>query len=168
MIDKLLKVDSTKDNLVDQIEDLQERISELERFALTSQDIVVTKIDCSGDIYTVQFTEYSATSTIVGWSSFSSKYIRYKKIGKLMFVQFYLTGESDDTATTFTLPYSLTTNPPIYVVCKIINGGAAATIGLLGMAISNNVVYLYPAITGGPWSASGGKEAIGQFWYEVD
>ena len=84
-----------------------------------------------------------------------------------MFVQFYLTGTSNDTITRFTLPYALTSNPPLYVTCRIINGGAAATIGLLGMAVSANIVYLYPAITGGTWAATGGKEVIGEFWYEV-
>jgi len=34
----------------------------------------------SADAYTVAYTDYSATSTVVGWSSFTNKLIYYKKM----------------------------------------------------------------------------------------
>ena len=42
--DPLLQADASKDNLIEQIQDLQERIDELERFALTSKNILASKI----------------------------------------------------------------------------------------------------------------------------
>ena len=43
-------------------------------------------------VTSVAWTDYSATSTIVGWSSYTTKSIFYKKIGKLVFVQFVISG----------------------------------------------------------------------------
>lgn len=37
MADPLLKTDATKDNLIEQVQDLQERMDQLERFALTEE-----------------------------------------------------------------------------------------------------------------------------------
>jgi len=48
---------------------------------------------------------YSAVSTIVGWSSFTTKLIYTKKIGKTVFVSFFLHGVSNATTISFTLPY---------------------------------------------------------------
>jgi hypothetical protein len=36
-------------------------------------------LQITGDLYQVSWTDYSATSTIVGWSSFTEKFIYYKK-----------------------------------------------------------------------------------------
>ena len=167
MIDKLLKVDSTKDNVVDQIQDLQERMAELERFALTSQDIVATKIECSGDIYTVEWTDYSALSTIVGWTSYTIKKIFYKKIGKLVFVQFDIEGVSDDTVATFTLPYSQQSDLKLVKAAREIDDGAA-DIGFYTLAAGGSTVTCYPDIAGSAWANSGNKYVYDQFLFETD
>lgn len=60
----------------------------------------VPNYDTSGSAWV----DYSATSTIVGWSSFTTKIIRYRIIGKQMFVSFFLSGTSNSISLTFTLP----------------------------------------------------------------
>ena len=57
-----------------------------------------------GDIYTTAYTDYSATSTVTGWSSTTVKQIWYKKVGKIAYVWWEITGTSNSTITTFTLP----------------------------------------------------------------
>ena len=115
----------------------------------------------------VPWTDYSGTSTIVGWSSYSVKIIRYSKdVKQRVFVEFYITGTSDSTSTTFTLPYSNTTNPPLLVVLGIKDNGTFA-VGRMTLDANSSTVTVYPTISGGSWTNSGTKEIYGQFWYEA-
>ena len=164
MPDELLKVDSTKDNLIEQIRDLREKIDELERFALTSQDIVATSINCSGDIYTVEWTDYQDISTIVGWSATTVDVLRYKKIGNLVFVQFWFVGTGDNTATTFTLPYE--PDSSVTRTIRIRNNGTDA-VGLYEQSADSGIAVFYPTIAGGTWTASGDKRIMGDFVYSA-
>ena len=55
------------------------------------------------------FTDYSSTSTIAGFSSFTTKQIQYLRQGKLLYVQIDLrcaSPNSSGTTTTFTIPYN--------------------------------------------------------------
>lgn len=115
----------------------------------------------------VPWTDYSATSTIVGWSSYTTKEIYYKKIGKLVFVRFFIRGVSDNTVTTFTLPYSLSSDETtLQAPIRIMDTGTYA-VGLFTLAASSATVNCYPAIIGGTWTNSGDKRVYGHFWYET-
>jgi hypothetical protein len=118
------------------------------------------------DIVTaVSWKDYSATSTIVGWSSFSEKAIEYKKIGKLVFVNFRLRGTSDDTSTTFTLPYSEEhVGHPIFMCRSEDNSNLAIAFGQM---LSGSTVSLWPDLAASAWTSSGTKSVYGQFWYEA-
>jgi hypothetical protein len=70
-----------------------------------SQTFSGTTNTFSGDLYTVTWTDYSGSSTIVGWTTPTAK-IRYKKIGKLVWVQYQITGTSNAGTTSFTLPFA--------------------------------------------------------------
>lgn len=50
------------------------------------------------------WTDYSASSTVVGWAATPTKEILYCKVGKIVFVSFYITGTSNATGASFTLP----------------------------------------------------------------
>jgi hypothetical protein len=64
----------------------------------------------SGTLET-SWTDYSASSTIVGWQvSGRVAAIYTKKIGKTVFVHFRITGTSDSTGMSFTLPYTQTSS----------------------------------------------------------
>jgi hypothetical protein len=64
-----------------------------------------------GDIYTNAWADYSATSTIAGWSGFTTKNIYYKKIGKTVFIHAIIIGTSNGSNAYFTVPYAYATSP---------------------------------------------------------
>ena len=113
--------------------------------------------------------DYSATSTIVGWSSFTQKSIYLKKIGKIVFVAFRFEGTSDSTSTTFTLPYTA-----INATCHF--GGAlvnaqdnSVTLTTASRAVllaNTSTVLCFSDMSGGAWTASNNKVIQGSLWYE--
>lgn len=108
--------------------------------------------------------DYSATSTIVGWSSFTSKIIKYRVIGKQLFCIFYLDGTSNSVNTTFTLPNnSLTYNE---LAGRYANNGAV-TAGYARITNASNVITFLSSISSTTWTASGTKIIGGQFFYDI-
>lgn len=122
-----------------------------------------------GDFYTVAWTDYGVTSTIVGWSSFSIKSIFYKKIGKLVFVTFYIYGVSNSTAVTFTLPYTSKNDALNYMAAiqAFDNSVTLTTPGRMRLPNNSNIVTCYSNFASAVWTASNDKAVIGQFWYEA-
>jgi len=115
------------------------------------------------------WTDYSATSTIVGWSSFTVKIIRYKKVGKLVFVAYRIVGTSDSTYASFTLPYTNSAEGvgTITTVYGLDNGTALTSPGVCILSPSGSTVTLYKTWAAGGWTNSGTKNANGQFWFET-
>ena len=113
--------------------------------------------------------DYSATSTIVGWSSFTTKIIRYRVIGKQIFVQFQLDGTSNSTSLTFTLPSNILT--PMYNNCYAVDNGVANVGMCINFSGGTNVItgYRFNTATSltSTWTASGTKTYKGQFFYEI-
>jgi hypothetical protein len=122
----------------------------------------------AGDLYSVPWTDYSGTSTIVGWSSFTTKKIYYKKIGKLVFVDYNLDGTSDNTALTFTLPYATSTllPDPTSIIVWAMNNGVANT-GYVRIPANSSTVTFYRDVLGNTWTAANRKYVLGQFFYEA-
>lgn len=109
--------------------------------------------------------DYSATSTITGWSSFTVKVIRYKVVGNLVFVFWDLRGTSDATTITFTLPYNSTLGMTLVVMIRgRDNGTYVAGTGVL--THTSNLIQGFSSISGGTWTASGTKEFQGELYYE--
>jgi hypothetical protein len=125
-----------------------------------------------GDIYTVVWTDYAATSTIVGFSSVSEKFIYYKKVGKLVFVNAYIVGTSNATGFSFTVPYesaaagsagALWTFP-----CYGIDAGTPmSTPARAELPPSSQVVTLSKDMAGTVWTNSGNKRINVAMWYEA-
>jgi hypothetical protein len=110
--------------------------------------------------------DYSAQSTIVGWSSFTQKRILIKKIGKMVFVSFALEGVSNSTAVSFTLPYTIESGFAIYSPCYAVDNGILNLSP--GMAVDAGIsVNIYKTYAGGTWTNSGNKSVLGQFFYEA-
>ncbi|MFA5084091.1 MAG: hypothetical protein WC475_01735 [Candidatus Paceibacterota bacterium] len=129
---------------------------------------VVGDIKLSSDIYTAAWTDYSATSAIVGWSSFTAKAIYVKKIGKTVFVAYDIRGVSNSAATTFTVPYTISNNiTPWAFGYAYDNGGATAGVGLIEISKNGAVITLGKNEVGASFTDSGNKNIIGQFWYEA-
>lgn len=129
----------------------------------------IVKFD--GDVYSVDWTSYGATSTIIGWASFTTKNIYYKKIGKLVFCIFDIAGTSNATSVTFTLPYISVDNVHTQGALgyAVDNGTAATTPGAFDFGFgANNICtcYLTSAQAAASWTNTGTKEVRGQFFFQ--
>jgi hypothetical protein len=108
--------------------------------------------------------DYSSTSTVVGWSSLPTKIIKYRIIGKQVFVIFSLDGTSNNTATTFTLPNNALTGNEL--AGRFVNNGAL-TAGYTRISSASNVITFLSLISSATWTASGNKVVSGQFFYDI-
>lgn len=109
--------------------------------------------------------DYSATSTVVGWSSTSSKIIRYRIVGKQLFFQAYIIGTSNNLNTTFTLPNAAVGIPSTGCI-KITNNGTS-TFGLFEISSGSSTVNCYTSVSGAAWTASGTKLIFFQAFIEI-
>jgi len=132
----------------------------------TKLNSVITEINL---LDPTDWVDYSATSTIVGWSSFTTKIIKYRVIGKQVFVYYSLIGTSISTSTNFSLPFAILNSIEIPSPLMVNNGGYATLIAQItaGCSISSNnfQVRWNGSVTG--WTASGTKQISGQFFYEI-
>ena len=127
----------------------------------------------TGDVYTVPWTDYSNISTIIGWDEngqdpiFEPK-IYYKKVGKLVFCQYCIRGVSNNTQTSFSLPWA-DALAGYGRLCISVNLDNTSN-NTLGFAYNiNGVVTITKVYTGGEneWTASGTKDVRGSFWFEA-
>ena len=120
------------------------------------------------DVYSVVWTDYASSSTIVGWSGTPTAYIRYKKIGKMVFVQFDISGTSNSTSVTFTVPYAAanTTITQNGITTVVIDDGTAAAMGRCYIGAAGSTVTCKKSVDGA-WTNSGSKNAAGFIFYEA-
>lgn len=109
--------------------------------------------------------DYSETSTIEGWSSFTTKTIRYRIIGKQMFFEVFLLGTSNSTSATFTLPNNNININNNYIP-KIINNGVVG-IGLSDISANSNSFTTYSSSLGNIFTNSGTKLVSFQGFIEI-
>jgi hypothetical protein len=112
--------------------------------------------------------DYSATSTIVGWSSFITKILQYKIIGKQVFCHFAFSGTSNSSTTSFTLP----NNALFFTSCQQrgTDNGVENHASSVINAASNVITFSrWTSATTRTvsWTASGSKVITGQFFYEI-
>lgn len=114
--------------------------------------------------------DYSATSTIVGWSSFTDKNIYYRIINDHCFVQFGLSGTSNSTLITFTLPFNNTSGFDMFAPSgySANNSANVTTPGRLALGNASNVVNSYRDMGFLAWNASGIKAIVGQFSFKIN
>lgn len=112
------------------------------------------------------WTDYSATSTISNWSSYTNKNLYYKKIGKSVFVSFYIAGVSNGTSASFTLPY-VSAILDIVVPIATVNNGAEEYTGIMQLTTTSSTAICYRDLTGTLWTDSGNKTIAGQFFYDT-
>ena len=142
--------------LVEQIQALNGRVDELERQP--------------GPNLLIPWTDYSAISTITGWSAYTTQLIYYKKIGKRVDFEFFIAGTSNTTTARFTLPYASAASGLIGegLVSRAQDNGAAITTACAWELSSGaNIVNCYTNHALGAWTAANAKRVIGQGWYET-
>lgn len=120
------------------------------------------------DLYTVDWVDYSGSSTVTGWSSTTTKVVQYKKVGKFVFVSFQIAGTSNATAATFTLPFALASGPAIYFPQGRTqdNGGLVAAGTCRAGVSAGSTVDCYKDTALSAFTNVNTKEIIGQFFYE--
>lgn len=112
--------------------------------------------------------DYSATSTITGWASFTLKQLKYKIVGNMMFVNYALYGISNANTTSFTLPNNAivqTENPNR----SQNNGVWYHGFGII-LPASNLVTFNYWQLVTSytpTWTALGSKVVSGQICFEI-
>ena len=125
------------------------------------------------DLYTVVWTDYSDTTTLVGWSSTTTKQLHYKKVGRLVFVLFRIIGTSNATTATATLPYTAFNDPNnfynfIHAMTVQDNSVTLTTPGRARIGEGTATLTFDLDFAGGGWTASGTKEVVGQILYETN
>lgn len=124
----------------------------------------------SSGVAEVAWADYGATSTIVGWSSFTSKLIYTKKIGKTVLVSFSISGTSNATGVTFTLPYAAAAGVSFQGHTgygTIDNTSTNMPDGVFVLGAGGSTVTVYTSVAGANWTASGTKTVTGTFSYEA-
>jgi hypothetical protein len=121
----------------------------------------------TGDAYTKGYSDYYTSSTITGWAT-ASGYIRYKKIGKTVFVNYKITGTSNGATAKFTLPYNYYSSTmfdnlkvPAYTYLFPSSG-----VGMAALSSSNVLNIYYGPVSGSTFPASGSKFVEGSLVYE--
>jgi hypothetical protein len=117
---------------------------------------------------TVPWTDYSATSSIQGWSSFTTKQISYKKSGTLVFVHFFLAGPSDNAVTWFSLPYTSVSGLDILQAIPAKDNNIIISNAVAAVNASDYIVRVYKDLAGTGWTTGGvTKQVSGDFFYEA-
>lgn len=152
-------------------------------YTCAAGDIIIYHKDLSGVVHgriirangtAVVFNEtawadYSASSTIVGWSSFTTKLIYTKKIGKTVFVSFKIAGTSNSGSISFTLPDTAAAGVNFYGTLgfESLNNTTDVLDGVTRMETGTALVEAYLSVAGGGWSSTGPKIITGTFSYEA-
>jgi len=119
----------------------------------------------NGELYTNALADYSASSTIAGFSSISTKYIYTKKIGKTVNVNFGFQGTSNSPTITFTLPYETAASTPAIYQTIFTSTNSTSAIGILYSVGSAYSVEVWPTAVQGSWT-NGASGFWGQFSYQ--
>ena len=114
--------------------------------------------------------DYSATSTITGWTTFVNEILRYKVVGKQVFVSYLISGTSNSTSTSFTLPFTSVSAQYNEAPNRSFNNGVAYHgFGIISASSSTMSFSYWTTATANTstWTASGTKWISGQIFYEI-
>ena len=127
----------------------------------------VDAIDTRLDDLDGTWVDYSASSTVSGWSGTPTVKLVYKVVGDLVLVTFSITGTSNATTASFTLPDAPGDGYGGLALCRTRDANVVQTAPGMVEAISGNTTFnLYKsADTTALWTASSTKSAWGQFFY---
>lgn len=134
----------------------------------TKWDVVGVSIEGADSLYDSGWIDYSATSTIVGWSSLPTKIIKYRVIGKQMFVMVNIQGTSNSTTTTYTLPFNAI-NENNFIMHVGINNGTGVQARADITKNSNIITHIYwtGVSSVSNYSNTGTKGIFEQFFIEI-
>lgn len=125
-------------------------------------------LDSGADFYTVSFTDYSGSTSLTGWAATPTVGLYYKRVGKLVYVWFNITGTSNSTSTSFTVPYTCNSSIGAFGVIRRVDNGTAGW-GNFGLGSSSTTVNVRADASTGTttWTNTGTKTIQGHFVYEA-
>jgi len=115
--------------------------------------------------------DYSATSTVVGWSSRTVTVIKYRVIGKQVFVFFIIGGTSNSATTTFTLPFNAVNTFSFFNNSYAVNNGVFWALAESVTTQNSNIIsnFYWSSLSSGGlfFTASGSKQIRGQINFQI-
>lgn len=130
------------------------------------------KLDGNDSTYFAKATDIpssatSYTATLVGWSGTPTQAMKYVRIGKLMILTFYISGTSNTTTATATLPSGITAMAlgyTQYAPMRVVNAGSMpGSWGMASLSSGGSTISFYINQSGGGWTNSGTKTIEGTF-----
>ncbi len=113
--------------------------------------------------------DFSEQSSIVGWSVYTTKRIRYKVVGNIVYIMYAIEGTSNSTSTSFTLPIISKNASIVFMTYGNDNGAGQVALGSSSGSVNSITFQRYTTISAltTTWTASGTKQIVGQFFYEI-
>lgn len=136
--------------------------------AVPTEHAVKTYIDSA---VSGTWTNWSASANPGGWVSTPTIDVYYKKVGKLVFVKFYISGTSNATNAQFELPFNSSSGETRFC-CQGMNnssnltGGASGTVNFSAISRCELQPDQGTSLNLTGWTSSGNKRVRGSFWYE--
>jgi hypothetical protein len=114
------------------------------------------------------WTEYANTSTIVGWSGSPSKFINYIKIGKLLLINYSISGTSNATTTSFTIPFVAANTQTFSVTITEDNQVFQDYPGYARILTGTSKIDFFLTPNSFNWTASGVKKIQGHIMMQIN
>jgi len=107
------------------------------------------------------------TATLTGFSGTPTQANRYIQIGKIVILAYNISGSSNQTYFTMTLPVAAKSTLSCPGMRTVIDGTATTTPGLVGTTAASATANVYKDHQGNAWTASGTKSSEGTIIYEA-
>jgi hypothetical protein len=114
--------------------------------------------------------DFSEQSTIVGWTTFTAKSIRYNLVGKVAIINFNISGTSNNAATSFTIPFFSGSLVTVLNTCIGVDNGTSNICDASIATLASTVVFnRWSAATTrtATWTSSGTKTITGQIIIQI-
>lgn len=115
------------------------------------------------------WTDYSATSTVTGWAAGKMVSIWYKVVEKIVFVMFTISGISNDSVASFTVPTAASVGvTSIYgALGESKDNGVYTVDGKFQLSSGTSLVSCFKDHDYGSFTSSGTKTVAGFFFYPI-
>jgi hypothetical protein len=144
------------------------RVKKLSDVSISSLESEITGIQSQVSALQSQFgywTDYSSSSTIVGWSSLTTQVLQLCILNNMLLVYVNLIGTSNVTTVSFTLSKNSLWSMNIPCLMCMDNGSWKTANGIVSMSGATATCHLDNIGTG--WTGSGTKSIEGQFFYRI-
>jgi hypothetical protein len=112
----------------------------------------------------------NSTNAWIDFSEQTTKQIRYKVVGNIVYVYFSINGTSNSTSTSFTLPIQTKFFGVQY--CYGVDNTSTPQVSIVSQPSTPGIIFAIYRFTASnnlslTWTASGTKTVTGSFFYEI-